>query len=68
MARWKKTGNSCPHCGYETEVLVGAMGEHDSVRSVETCWGCGWVAGSDKEEGKPEDMVRMLNEKETAKN
>ena len=68
MVQWKKSGYSCPRCNQETQVLVGTMGDHDGVSSAETCWRCGWVAGSHKEEGKPEDMVQMLNAKETAKN
>ena len=68
MVQWKKSGHSCPRCNQETEVLVGTMGDHNGVSSAERCWRCGWVAGSHKEEEKSEDMVRMLNAKETAKN
>ena len=53
MAQWKKSGHTCPHCDQGTEVLVGTMGDHDGVCFAERCWRCGWVAGSDKEEGKP---------------
>ena len=49
VIRWKKTGNSCPHCGHEIEVLVGAVGDYDGICSAERCWRCGWVAELDKE-------------------
>ena len=49
MVQWKKSGHTCPRCNQETEVLVGTMGAHESVRSAETCWRCGWVARFDQE-------------------
>lgn len=51
MAEWKKSGHRCPWCNKETEVLISTMGDHDSVRSAETCWGCGWVAKFDEKKG-----------------
>lgn len=49
MARWKKSGNRCPKCNHETEVLVGTMGDHEGICFFEGCWRCGWVAGFDDE-------------------
>lgn len=51
MAVWKKSGHSCPRCKQETEVLIGTVGDHDSVCFAESCWRCGWVAEFDEEEG-----------------
>jgi predicted RNA-binding Zn-ribbon protein involved in translation (DUF1610 family) len=48
VARWKKTGDSCPHCGHDTEVLVCGKSRHDSIYCAEGCWRCGWVAGFDR--------------------
>lgn len=62
MAQWKKTGDSCPHCGHETEVLVGAKGQHDSVYCAERCWRCGWVVaefGKKKEVNGTKDSLSV---------
>jgi len=48
VARWKKSGDSCPLCGQETEVLAGVMGSYDGGCSAQTCWRCGWVAEPDE--------------------
>lgn len=47
MAQWKKSGDSCPLCHQETEVLFGVMGSYDGVCSSERCWRCGWDLESD---------------------
>lgn len=67
MAQWKKSGYSCPRCNQETEVLVGTMGDHDSGRSAETCWRCGWVAGfdQDKEANKTKESLSDKKERGT---
>jgi hypothetical protein len=49
VARWKKSGNRCPHCNQETEVLAGTVGDYAGVCSAERCWRCGWVSEFDKE-------------------
>jgi len=59
MAVWEKSGHSCPWCKQETEVLIGTVGDHDSVCSAESCWRCGWVAEFDDD--RDQTQSRALN-------
>lgn len=64
VARWKKSGNRCPHCDQETEVLVDVTSDYDGVCSAEECWRCGWVAEPDKQKEINKSKGFLLAEKD----